>query len=212
MKKKAMVSALAAVAMMAVMPGVANAENAPSYENNYNPSYEYQLPDHAPSYGYSDGARSADIDLGGGVKVVVIGHGGDIQAPATTSTQASNTVLNDGWVAPTAKSLVVEPTSSAAWNGKSYKGAKSATLIFNLGDKYEGAEVKVFAQHGDNTTDVYTGTKVSGKISTVEVSKLSTFTVVVKPASGTKGKNTSSKSPVTGVLLADVAEYVADLF
>lgn len=219
--KKAMVAAVAAVAMMAAVPGVANASDTgyvPSYDGSYTPSYEGNVPEHAPSMGYVDGARTADVDLGGGIKVAVVGHGGDLQAPKTTSKQAKGTDLKDGWVAPASKSLIVEPTYS---NAKT-KGATSATLYINLGDKYEGAQVKVFAEHGPEwfinqnpeytKTDVYEGT-TNGKLATVEVPEFSTFTIAVKGGKGgTNGVNTSSKSPVTGVNFADIADYVADLF
>ena len=225
MKLKKLAAAVAcAAACVALMPGIANATpsydgNIPSYNGNvpsYNgsntpntaaPSYDGNF--HAPSAGYLDGATSAPIDLGG-VTVNVIGHGGDIKVPTVTDTQASNAKFNDGWASPASKSLVVEPTS--------YKGATSATLIFNLGEKYEGAEVKVFAQHEDGTTDVYTGSKVSNKLSTVEIGKFSVFTVAVKvPAKDDKGndkvkQNNSKISPDTALTVSAIAEFFSKLF
>ena len=239
MKMKKLAAAVAcAAACVALMPGIANASagpagpcNVPSYSGNV-PSYHGNVPSycnvpspdskfpntatpsydgnfHAPSAGYVDGTKSAPINLGG-VTVNVIGHGGDIKVPTVTDTQASNAKFNDGWASPASKSLVVEPTS--------YKGATSATLIFNLGEKYEGAEVKVFAQHGDGTTDVYTGSKVSDKLSTVEIGKFSVFTVAVKvPAKDDKGndkvkQNNSKTSPDTALTVSAIAEFFSKLF
>lgn len=208
MKLKKLAAAVAcAAACVALMPGIANAAAyVPSYDGNI-PSYDGNF--HAPSAGYLDDATSAPIDLGG-VTVNVIGHGGDIKVPTVTDTQASNAKFNDGWAAPASKSLVVEPTS--------YKGATSATLIFNLGEKYEGAEVKVFAQHEDGTADVYTGSKVSDKLSTVEIGKFSVFTVAVKvPTKDDKDndkvkQNNSKISPDTALTISAIAEFFSKLF
>lgn len=219
MKLKKVVAVAACAAALLSVSGVAYADNlgpgqndagTPSYSGSlpstggdsadgYTPSYDW----HAPSAGYTDGTESAPVSLGAGVTVNVIGYGGDIKTPQISDTQASNTQLNDGWLAPASKSLVVEPTS--------YRGATSAKLIFNLGDKYEGAEVKVFAQHQDGTTDVYNGTKVSNKISTVEISKFSVFTVAVKPAPK-DGANKSLTSPNTAVTVEAVADFLANIF
>lgn len=104
------------------------------------------------------------------------------------------------------------------------------TVTVNIGSQYAGKYVKVYVEHSDGSSEVVSGILVSsdGTIA-VTLSKLSTFTVVIdnnyKPASDTTdttdttnttgsttatsatttSKDTSSKSPYTGVNTASVA-------
>lgn len=195
----------------------------PAPDANYT-SDGYTQSDHSIRC-YAPEVRTANIDLGNGVSAVVIAHGGSIEEPDITATQAKNTSINAGWEAPAPRSLVIKPTEK--------NGATSATIIYNLGEKYNGYSTKVFAEHGDGTTDVYDGSQVTDKLATVEATKLSTFTLVVRqltpgqtddtttsisnptttpvttPVKKTTS-NTSAKSPQTGLFF--FADLFADLF
>lgn len=126
---------------------------------------------------------------------LVVSGSGTVDSVKAVSTQAKN--VPEG----------VEAFASFEVLGTIADG-ESLTLTFGLGEKYAGATVDVYIQHGDGTTDVQEGLTVAADGTlTITVDKLSIFSLVVddSTATGATGADNGSTSPKTGVDMTTVA-------
>ena len=99
------------------------------------------------------------------------------------------------------------------------------TLTFSVGAQYAGAKATVYITHSDGTSEVVETTVASDGTVTLDVDRLSVFSVVVDEstvsadgastgstsAAGTTGtvKDTSATSPATGVVILPIAGVTA---
>lgn len=99
------------------------------------------------------------------------------------------------------------------------------TLTFSVGAQYAGAKATVYITHSDGTSEVVETTVASDGTVTLDVDRLSVFSIVVDEstvsadgastgstsAAGTTGtvKDTSATSPATGVVILPIAGVTA---
>lgn len=86
-------------------------------------------------------------------------------------------------------------TYTVSFSDGTTTGFGTMTLTFSGLDQYNGQSVNIVCNHSDDTTESWTKTVVNGSVS-VQVSKLSTFTISL--ANG-KAASSSATSPKTGV-------------
>lgn len=167
--KKAVISAICAVAMILAIPGMAFAADSPSTVT-------------------VGPVTSGKVTL----QIQYTGQEGDITI-APTNQKASNTP--DG------------TTPDGSFDVQGTAPAGGLLMTFGVGSENAGAKVDVYVQHEDGTNEVKSGTANANGAYSVNMDKLSIYSVVVTPAAdnSSKSTDTSSKSPKTGTDAAPAA-------
>ncbi|MDR1713474.1 MAG: hypothetical protein LBR39_04915 [Coriobacteriales bacterium] len=119
-----------------------------------------------------------------GVSMKATATAGTALNGATSSTNASNASVSGSQVILASFELTGDATD--------------VTVTFTVPSQYANKAFKVFIQHNDGTTETREGYVDSASKITINVSKLSIFTVSVDPSSTNTNANTSSTSQQTG--------------
>ncbi|WP_143412156.1 hypothetical protein [Arabiibacter massiliensis] len=136
---------------------------------------------------------------------------------------SGNTVKDSNGVSATVKAesgtiegIQVSPKAASNAQGNviasfEVKGdATNVTMTFNVGAKYAGYAYTVYIQHNDGTTEAKSGTVAADGTITVNVDKLSIFSIAIgDKVADSSASNTGAKSPQTGVDFGMVAGATA---
>jgi hypothetical protein len=124
---------------------------------------------------------------------VVVEGGGVLTSVTATQAQASNVQA----------SLTTNDKVLASFEVESTGNITNATLTFSVGTQWAGYTCKVFIEHNDGSTEMKTVTVAANGTVSIQVNKLSLFTIVVDetsaPSGGGGNSDVSPTSPKTGV-------------